>query len=144
MQVPFKLCEGNINLSHTKPCLKKPRHLGMLTFFKQGLNADQMETEICETGLRQARRFAQRIMERYGQGKQRSMAQFRPQRLPDFDCVLGSVFLTGKAAFKLALSRYPDEAVQGRCVSEFHRVPKKACRSIAETHRLLGRVKKLL
>ena len=84
MQVPFKLCEGNINLSHTKPCLKKPRHLGMLTFFKQGLNADQMETEICETGLRQARRFAQRIMERYGQGKQRSMAQFRPQRLSGF------------------------------------------------------------
>lgn len=85
MQVPFKLCEGNINLSHTKPCLKKPRHLGIRIFF-----------------------------------------------------------LTGKAAFKLALSRYPDEAVQGRCVSEFHRVPKKACRSIAETHRLLGRVKKLL
>ena len=40
MQVPFKLYEGNINLSHTKPCLKKPRHLGMLTFFKQGLKAE--------------------------------------------------------------------------------------------------------
>ena len=66
MQVPFKLCEGNINLSHTKPCLKKPRHLGI------------------------------RIS-----------------------------FLTGKAAFKLALSRYPNEAFRADADRSFTECRKK-------------------
>lgn len=36
--------------------------------------------KICETELRQTRRTPQSIMEIYGQGGQRSMAQFWPQR----------------------------------------------------------------
>ena len=40
--------------------------------------------QICEMDLCQARRRPQGIMEIYGQGRQRSMAQIQPQRIQDF------------------------------------------------------------
>ena len=51
------------------------------------LKPNNMKTKICEMELYPARRFPQRILELYAQKKQRSMAQFQPQGLSDFDWV---------------------------------------------------------
>ena len=48
---------------------------------------DRKQTKLCGTEPRRTRRTVQSIMAIYGQGAQRRLAQFRPQRLPCYYCI---------------------------------------------------------